>query len=103
MICFSIFQIILCNFIRVAGDLLPASLFVPYLEMLTGLASSKHSAHHCFNLLKTNAMNAAGSVHAVSWDHFFDSLKRYYVDLRHENVGECETMSSMYVFAARMY
>ncbi|CAB4038990.1 nuclear pore complex Nup205-like, partial [Paramuricea clavata] len=79
--------IMLCNFIRVAGDLLPSTLFVPYLGMLTGLACSERSAHHCFNLLKTNGLNATGAANAVSWDHFFDSLKRYYVDLRHDNTG----------------
>jgi hypothetical protein len=60
--------------------------------MLTGLACSERSAHHCFNLLKTNGLNTTGTANAVSWDHFFDSLKRYYVDLRHDNIGEYLTI-----------
>ena len=68
--------------------------------MLTGLASSKHSAHHCFNLLKTNGLNTTGTVNAVSWDHFFDSLKRYYVDLRQDNVGKCNSSFPAWEFCS---
>ena len=47
-------QINLYKFVRLAGDLLTPPLFVPYVDMLTGLANGPQSAHHCFNLLKTN-------------------------------------------------
>ncbi len=48
------FQISLYKFVRHAGDLLPPSLYIPYIQMLTGLANGPQSAHHCYNLLKTN-------------------------------------------------
>ena len=46
--------------------------------MLTGLANSPEAAHHCFNLLKSAANGP------LSWDHFFGSLKQYYMDLRQD-------------------
>jgi nuclear pore complex protein Nup205 len=70
-------QIALYKFVRLAGDLLMPSLFVPYIEMLAGLADSPASAVHCFNLLK---MNSTGS--NVSLDHFFSSLQQYFTNLR---------------------
>ncbi|XP_033102050.1 nuclear pore complex protein Nup205-like isoform X2 [Anneissia japonica] len=84
-------QVSLFKFIRMAGDLLPPSLYVPYIAMLTGLATGPICAHHCFNLLKVNGAAGGGSVTSVSWDHFFQSLSRYYANLRQEagasNVG----------------
>ncbi|XP_033629784.1 nuclear pore complex protein Nup205-like [Asterias rubens] len=77
-------QASLFKFIRMAGDLLPPSLYVSYMEMLCGLANGEESAHHCFNLLKMNGLGAGGSGSAVSWDHFFLSINRYYNTLRHE-------------------
>ena len=71
-------QVSLNKFLRLAGDLLPPPLFVPYLEMLSGLANSPEAAHHCFNLLKSTANGP------VSWDHFFGSIKQYYMDLRQD-------------------
>ena len=83
---FNIFvlQVSLNKFLRLAGDLLPPPLFVPYMEMLTGLANSPQAAHHCFNLLKSAANGP------VSWDHFFGSIKQYYLDLRQDsgNTGD---------------
>ncbi|XP_071502201.1 nuclear pore complex protein Nup205-like [Diadema antillarum] len=77
-------QVSLFKFVRMAGDLLPPSLYIPYLHLLTGLANGPQSAHQCFNLLKANGMGAGGSVGSVSWDHFFLSLNRYYSSLRQE-------------------
>eukprot|EP00057_Strongylocentrotus_purpuratus_P025366 XP_011679840.1 PREDICTED: nuclear pore complex protein Nup205 [Strongylocentrotus purpuratus] len=78
-------QVSLFKFVRMAGDLLPPSLYIPYLHMLQGLAHGPQSAHHCFNLLKANGMGGAGaSMGSVSWDHFFLSLNRYYSSLRQE-------------------
>jgi nuclear pore complex protein Nup205 len=48
------------------------------MEMLVGLSTSPQAAHHCFNMLKTTANNS------ISWDHFFVSIKQYYVDLRQD-------------------
>ncbi|XP_072164969.1 nuclear pore complex protein Nup205-like [Diadema setosum] len=77
-------QVSLFKFVRMAGDLLPPSLYIPYLHLLTGLSNGPQSAHQCFNLLKANGMGAGGSVGSVSWDHFFLSLNRYYSSLRQE-------------------
>lgn len=47
-------QISLSKFVRQAGDLLPPSLYIPYVEMLAGLANGPQCAHLCYNLLKTD-------------------------------------------------
>ncbi|GAB1605006.1 nuclear pore complex protein Nup205-like [Argonauta hians] len=77
-------QVALHKFVRLAGDLLPSSLYVPYIKMLTGLANSPQCAWHCYNLLKMNSMNSGSSTQMVSWDHVFLSLNQYYVSLRRE-------------------
>ncbi|XP_022111764.1 nuclear pore complex protein Nup205-like [Acanthaster planci] len=77
-------QASLFKFIRMAGDLLPPSLYVAYIDMLSGLANGEESARHCFNLLKMNGMGSGGSSSTVSWDHFFLSINRYYTSLRQE-------------------
>lgn len=66
----------LFKFIRLAGELLPSSLFVPYLKMIAGLASCESSARSTFNLLK-QASGLTGST-TLSWEHFFSCLSRYY-------------------------
>lgn len=71
-------QVSLHKFVRLAGDLLPPSLFVPYVDMLVGLSNSPQAAHYCFNLLRSTANST------MSWDHFFTSIKQYYVDLRQD-------------------
>lgn len=66
----------LFKFIRLAGELLPATLFVPYLKMIAGLSSCERSSRSTFNLLKQST-GLTGSA-ALSWEHFFSSLSRYY-------------------------
>lgn len=56
-------QMALFKFVRMAGDLLPPSLYVPYLEMLRGLSNGKQSASCCFNLLKMNGTGGGGGKH----------------------------------------
>jgi nuclear pore complex protein Nup205 len=73
-------QVALYKFVRLAGDLLMPSLFIPYVRMLAGLADTPVAAPHCFSLLKANS--AGGS--NVSLDHFFLSLTQYYQNLRQE-------------------
>jgi len=75
-------QIALYKFVRLAGDLLMPSLYVPYVQMLSGLADSPGSSVHCFNLLKLNANGSSN----VSLDHFFSSLNQYYLNLRMDPV-----------------
>jgi len=45
------------------GDLLPSTIYIPYLKMLRGLASGPQCAHYCFSLLKVN-----GSSHGKKSD-----------------------------------
>lgn len=69
-------SVCLFKFMRLAGELLPQILFIPYLKMLAGLSGNAQSAQCAFNLLK-QGNGTAGSA-TVSWDHFFASLTRYY-------------------------
>uniref|UniRef100_A0A3Q2CDR8 Nucleoporin 205 n=1 Tax=Cyprinodon variegatus TaxID=28743 RepID=A0A3Q2CDR8_CYPVA len=82
-------QVVLSKFVRQMGDLLPSTLYIPYLCMLKGLANGPQSAHYCFSLLKTNGaahsdniQGASGS--PVSWEHFFHSLMLYHENLRRD-------------------
>lgn len=71
----------LFKFIRLAGDLLPATLFVPYLRMLGSLAATQQSARYCFNMLKSAGEGLSGT---ISWDHFFLTFNRYYSNLHQD-------------------
>ncbi|KAJ8002888.1 hypothetical protein DPEC_G00163630 [Dallia pectoralis] len=81
-------QVVLSKFVRQMGDLLPPTLYIPYLRMLKGLANGPQCAHYCFSLLKTNGaphgenVQMAGS--PVSWEHFFHSLMLYHENLRRD-------------------
>lgn len=66
----------LFKFIRLAGDLLPPTLMVPYLKMLAGLANCQTSAQRAFDFLK-QGYGVSGST-SLSWEHFFVSLTKYY-------------------------
>ncbi|KAJ3635241.1 hypothetical protein MTP99_008161 [Tenebrio molitor] len=71
----------LFKFIRLAGDMLPPTLFVPYLTMLSSLSCSPQAARHCFNMLKQIGPQLTAT---LSWDHFFSSFAQYYNNLRQE-------------------
>ncbi|XP_076125635.1 nuclear pore complex protein Nup205 [Alosa pseudoharengus] len=79
-------QVVLSKFVRQMGDMLPATLYIPYLRMLKGLANGPQCSHYCFSLLKTNGAphgeNLQGST--VSWEHFFHSLMLYHENLRRD-------------------
>ncbi|XP_054717049.1 nuclear pore complex protein Nup205-like [Uloborus diversus] len=92
-------QIALFKFIRIAGDLLPPPLFVPYHQMLTSLSNSAVCAHSCFSMLKMNGKNGSQSS-IVSWDHFFATLHRYYSSL-HEEVPS--VLDMRYAYPQRMH
>ena len=62
----------LFKFVRLAGELLPPILYVPYLKMLAGLSNCQQSARNTFNLLKQ------GSGATLSWEHFFTVFSNYY-------------------------
>ncbi|EFA00605.1 nuclear pore complex protein Nup205 [Tribolium castaneum] len=71
----------LFKFVRLAGDMLPPTLFVPYLTMLSSLSSCPQAARHCFNMLKQVGPQLTAT---LSWDHFFTSFAQYYNNLRQE-------------------
>ncbi|RXN24723.1 nuclear pore complex protein Nup205 [Labeo rohita] len=84
-------QVVLSKFVRQMGDLLPATLYIPYLRMLKGLANGPQCSHYCFSLLKTNGAphgenrQAGVSGSLVSWEHFFHSLMLYHENLRRDS------------------
>jgi nuclear pore complex protein Nup205 len=83
-------SVCLFKFIRLAGELLPSMLFIPYLKMLAGLSTGQQSARNAFNLLKQGS-GVSGSIN-ISWDHFFTSIARYYTNLRQEQQPGSETV-----------
>ncbi|XP_045195259.2 nuclear pore complex protein Nup205-like [Mercenaria mercenaria] len=83
-------QVALYKFVRMAGDLLPASLYVPYIKMLIGLASTTQCAQHCYYLIKNNGSTSS----TVSWDHIFTSLNQYYNSLRRESPHSSDPSTS---------
>jgi len=82
-------QMALYKFIRLAGDLLPPSLYIAYANMLCGLANGKRAAHQAFTLLK---QNSGGQGNLISWEHFFASLHRYFNNLRQETLPVPDTI-----------
>lgn len=69
------------------GDLLPPTIYIPYLKMLQGLANGPQCAHYCFSLLKVNGSSHVENIQGaggspVSWEHFFHSLLLYHEHLR---------------------
>uniref|UniRef100_A0A7N4PRP8 Nucleoporin 205 n=1 Tax=Sarcophilus harrisii TaxID=9305 RepID=A0A7N4PRP8_SARHA len=80
-------KVVLSKFVRQMGDLLPPTIYIPYLKMLQGLASGPQCAHYCFSLLKVNGSSHAENIQGaggspVSWEHFFHSLMLYHEHLR---------------------
>ncbi|CAO2603172.1 Nuclear pore complex protein Nup205, partial [Lemmus lemmus] len=80
-------QVVLSKFVRQMGDLLPPTIYIPYLKMLQGLANGPQCAHYCFSLLKVNGSSHVENIQGagsspVSWEHFFHSLLLYHEHLR---------------------
>lgn len=74
-------SITLFKFLRLAGEMLPSTLFVPYLHLLSSLSGCPQAARHCFNMLKQTGSGLTGP---ITWDHFFMSFNQYYNNLRQE-------------------
>ncbi|XP_046658392.1 LOW QUALITY PROTEIN: nuclear pore complex protein Nup205-like [Homalodisca vitripennis] len=72
-------QVSLYKFVRQSSEGLPPTLFVPYMKMLASLVSCQSAARQAFNLLKVNNKQST-----ITWDHFFNSLNKYYTSLRQE-------------------
>ncbi|XP_021119102.1 nuclear pore complex protein Nup205 [Heterocephalus glaber] len=80
-------KVVLSKFVRQMGDLLPPTIYIPYLKMLQGLANGPQCAHYCFSLLKVNGSSHVENIQGaggspVSWEHFFHSLMLYHEHLR---------------------
>ncbi|CAG0883896.1 unnamed protein product [Cyprideis torosa] len=73
-------QVSLFKFLRIAGDLLPASLYSSYLDLLSTLSNTPETALSAFALLRSSS--APGRIFTI--DHFFIALHRYYESLRQE-------------------
>lgn len=82
----------LFKFVKLAGDLVPSSLFVPYVNMISSLSTCQQSARHCFNMLKQTTSNT------ISWDHFFISFNQYYNSLRQEAIPAADTIYRRSIF-----
>ena len=63
-----VFEVSLSKFVRLAGDLLPPPLFVPYVEMLTGLSTGRQCAHFGYALLKNNGSHS-GTTRSAAVTH----------------------------------
>ncbi|XP_066259964.1 nuclear pore complex protein Nup205 [Euwallacea similis] len=82
-------SVALFKFLKLSGDMLPATLFVPFLKMLSGLSSTPETAKHCFNMLKQAGTHLSRT---LSWDHFFLSFGQYYHNLRQETPPQIDTI-----------
>lgn len=94
-------QIALYRFVRLPGDFLPPSLFVPYLNFLSGIATSPRAAQSVFNFLRMNSQPAAQGSN-LSWENFLNAFTQYYNNLRvqhpqsmHETVYQSSSRSSL--------
>lgn len=67
-------QVVLSKFVRQMGDLLPATLYIPYLRMLKGLANGPQCSHYCFSLLKTNGAPHGTHTHTLPLHFCLHSL-----------------------------
>ncbi|KAL3284709.1 hypothetical protein HHI36_018857 [Cryptolaemus montrouzieri] len=79
----------LFKFVRFAGDMLPSTLFVPYVTFLSSLSTCQQAARNCFNMLKQVGLLLSST---ISWDHFFMSFAQYYSNLREETAPIADTI-----------
>ncbi|KAJ8391053.1 hypothetical protein AAFF_G00096740 [Aldrovandia affinis] len=83
-------QVVLSKFVRQMGDMLPPTLYIPYLRMLKGLANGPQCAQYCLCLLRSNGaphrenLQGTAASNPVSWEHFFQSLMLYHENLRRD-------------------
>lgn len=84
-------QMALFKFVRLPGDFLPPSLFVPYVNLLTSLATTPRSAQYVYNFLLINSQPLSQGSN-LAWDHFMTALNQYYNNLRLEEPGAMDTM-----------
>ncbi|EEB19194.1 conserved hypothetical protein [Pediculus humanus corporis] len=83
-------QVSLFRFVKMSGETIPSLFFVPYLKMLCSLSNSPHSACFAYKLLRQDGQSLVSST--ISWDHFFNSLSRYFSNLRQEHPPANDTV-----------
>lgn len=76
-------RVSLFRFIKMSGESIPSLFFVPYLKMLCSLSNSPQAACLSFKLLRQDGQSLVSST--ISWDHFFNSINRYFSNLRQEH------------------
>lgn len=69
-------QMTLYKFLRTAGELLPAVLFVPYLNLLSALCNCEGGAQQCYSLLTSPAHSGL-----LSLSRLFSALQTYHASL----------------------
>ncbi|KAK4319740.1 hypothetical protein Pmani_009395 [Petrolisthes manimaculis] len=84
-------QMQLFKFVRLPGDYLPPSLFVPYISLLTSLATTPRSAQYVYNFLRMNSQPLSQGSN-LAWEHFMTALTQYYNNLKLEEPGAMDTM-----------
>lgn len=83
-------QVSLFRFVKMSGETIPSLFFVPYLKMLCNLSNSPQAACYCYKLLRQDGQSVVSST--ISWDHFFNSLSRYFSNLRQEHPPTSDTV-----------
>ncbi|KAK7077982.1 hypothetical protein SK128_011882 [Halocaridina rubra] len=84
-------QMALFKFVRLPGEYLPPSLFVPYVNFLTSLATTQRSAQFVYNFLRMNSQPLSQGSN-LAWEHFMNALTLYYNNLKVEEPGAIDTM-----------
>ncbi|XP_064113879.1 nuclear pore complex protein Nup205-like isoform X1 [Macrobrachium nipponense] len=84
-------QMALFKFVRLPGEYLPPSLFVPYVNLLTSLATTQRSAQYVYNFLRMNSQPLSQGSN-LAWEHFMTALMQYYNNLKMEEPGAMDTM-----------
>ncbi|XP_065186434.1 nuclear pore complex protein Nup205-like [Sycon ciliatum] len=84
-------HVMLQKFLRVAGDMISAPMYVAYVQMLTSLANTPTNSQCCFVLLRSS-----GPTWRVSLEHIFGSIRQYFVSLKQDGSsgGSVEGRSS---------
>ncbi|MCL4131382.1 UNVERIFIED_CONTAM: hypothetical protein GTU68_029311, partial [Idotea baltica] len=97
----SLKQIALYRFVRLPGDFLSPSLFVPYLNFLCGIGTNARSAQSVYNFLRMNSQPAAQGSN-LSWENVLSAFSQYYNNLRvqhpqsmHETVYQSSGRSTL--------
>ena len=84
-------QMALFKFVRLPGEYLPPSLFVPYVNFLTSLATTQRSAQYVYNFLRMNSQPLSQGSN-LAWEHFMNALTQYYSNLKVEEPSAMDTM-----------